>query len=125
MKSSETLRRVKRGEIYYVDFGSQIGSVQGGNRPAVIIQNDIGNRYSPTTIVAAITSFKEKAFMPTHVTIDPPFLRGPAIVLLEQIRTVDKLYISRYLGTLDAQSMAEVDKALRISLQTEGKMYGA
>ena len=81
---------MKRGEVYYADLSPVIGSEQGGLRPVLIIQNDIGNRHSPTTIVAAITSKKEKSEMPTHVMIKVDGLNKKSLVLLEQLRTIDR-----------------------------------
>ena len=107
---------MKRGEIYYADLSPVIGSEQGGLRPVLIIQNDIGNRHSPTTIVAAITSKKEKAAMPTHVKIQVNGLSKQSLVLLEQLRTIDKSRVKEKIAMLDADEMEQIDKALAISI---------
>lgn len=106
---------MKRGEIYYADLNPVIGSEQGGVRPVVIIQNDVGNKYSSTTIVAAITSKKEKTEMPTHVNIEADGLSRKSTVLLEQIRTIDKSRLRDYIALLDRKVMGYIDKALVIS----------
>ncbi len=106
---------VKRGEIYYADLNPVIGSEQGRVRPVVIIQNNKGNKYSPTTIIAPITS-KKKARLPTHVLINNPCLRGNSLILLEQIRIVDKSRLREYIGKLTEKEMAEIDTAMAISL---------
>ncbi len=110
---------MKRGEIYYADLSPVIGSEQGGLRPVLIIQNDIGNRYSPTTIVAAITSKKEKTAMPTHVQIRVEGIIKQSLVLLEQLRTIDKSRVKERLALLDANEMKRIDKALAISVGIE------
>ena len=105
---------VKRGDVYYADLSPVVGSEQGGTRPVLIIQNDIGNRFSPTVIVAAITAQIQKAKLPTHVEIDAKkygFERD-SVILLEQIRTIDK---QRLTDHLDEQMMRKVDNALQIS----------
>ncbi len=108
---------VKRGEIYYADLSPVVGSEQGGVRPVLIVQNDIGNRYSPTVIAAAITSQKEKANLPTHikVTAEGCGLSKDSIVLLEQIRTIDKQRLKERMGSLDEISMDMIDKAISVS----------
>lgn len=108
---------VKRGEIYYADLSPVIGSEQGGIRPVLIIQNDIGNRYSPTVIAAAITSQHEKAKLPTHISIEAENsgLQKNSIVLLEQVRTIDKKRLKEKMGNLDLLSMDKVDRALSVS----------
>lgn len=111
-----SIRQMKRGKVFYVDFGETKGSEQGGIRPGVIIQNDIGNRYSPTVIVAAITSQVNKAKLPTHEEVGGGRLRKDSTVLLEQIRTVDKIRVKEYLCDLTDEEMVNVDKALMISL---------
>ena len=110
---------MKRGEIYYADLSPVVGCEQGGLRPVLIIQNDAGNRYSPTTIVAAITSKKEKNDIPTHVKVTIQGLSKASIVLLEQIRTLDKSRIQEKVAVLDKMHMDKVDKALAISLGLE------
>ena len=108
---------IKRGEIYYADLSPVIGSEQGGVRPVLIVQNDVGNRYSPTVIAAAITSQHEKAKMPTHIPIsaDCCGLSKDSIVLLEQVRTIDKQRLKERMGTIDSSAMNRVDKALSVS----------
>ena len=110
---------VKRGDIYYADLSPVVGSEQGGVRPVLIIQNDTGNRYSPTVIAAAITSQTGKARLPTH--IDLPVERScglsrDSIVLLEQLRTIDKQRLREYIGEVDSEVRDSVDEALGISL---------
>lgn len=108
---------VKRGDIYYADLSPVVGSEQGGVRPVLIVQNDVGNKYSPTVIAAAITSQKEKAKLPTHIQLDNDAcgLSKESVVLLEQIRTIDKKRLKERMGKLDDGSMHLVDKALTIS----------
>lgn len=108
---------VHRGEIYYADLSPVVGSEQGGVRPVLIVQNDVGNRYSPTVIAAAITSQTAKTRLPTHINInaDSCGLSKNSVVLLEQIRTLDKRRLKERMGTLDIPSMQKVDNALTIS----------
>ncbi len=108
---------VKRGEIYYADLSPVVGSEQGGIRPVLIVQNDIGNKHSPTVIAAAITSQKEKAKLPTHISLNASScgLAKDSIVLLEQIRTIDKKRLKERMGELDSPSMTKVNNALSIS----------
>ena len=108
---------VKRGEIYYADQSPVVGSEQGGIRPVLIVQNDVGNRHSPTVIAAAITSQKDKAKLPTHISVQAATcgLTKDSIVLLEQIRTIDKRRLKDRMGALDPPSMTRVDNALQIS----------
>lgn len=108
---------VKRGDIYYADLSPVVGSEQGGIRPVLIIQNDIGNRYSPTVIAAAITSQQDKAKLPTHIKVsaDNCGLARDSIVLLEQVRTIDKQRLKERMGSLDMGSMDRVDQALSVS----------
>ena len=107
---------VKRGDIYYADLSPVIGSEQGGVRPVLIIQNDIGNRYSPTVIAAAITSQQEKSNLPTHIKLNASCgLAKDSIVLLEQVRTIDKQRLKEKMGALDVPSMDKVDRALSVS----------
>ena len=108
---------VKRGEIYYADLSPVVGSEQGGLRPVLIVQNDVGNRHSPTVIAAAITSQKDKAHLPTHIAVqaDRCGLTRDSIVLLEQIRTIDKRRLKDRMGSLDRPSMHQVD-AIIISI---------
>ena len=104
--------KIKRGEIYYADLSPAVGSEKGGVRPVLILQNDTGNRHSPTTIVAAITSQEKKAALPTHVPIEAEGLRQKSTVLLEQIRTIDKKRLAEYVGRLDKETMGKVDHAI-------------
>ena len=109
---------VKRGDIFYADLSPVVGSEQGGVRPILIIQNDVGNRYSPTVICAAITSQINKAKLPTHIEIDCnkyPLIKD-SVVLLEQVRTIDKKRMKEKIGHLDDTIMSKVDKALLVSL---------
>ena len=108
---------MKRGDIYYADLSPVVGSEQGGVRPVLIVQNDIGNRYSPTVIAAAITSQTDKNKLPTHIELDCKRcgLSRDSIVLLEQIRTIDKRRLREKMGSLDAGAMSQVNKALSIS----------
>lgn len=108
---------VKRGDIFYADLSPVVGSEQGGIRPVLIIQNDIGNRYSPTVICAAITSQINKAKLPTHIEIESQqhTLVKDSVILLEQVRTIDKKRLREKICRLDDTTMAKVDKALLIS----------
>lgn len=108
---------VKRGEIYYADLSPVVGSEQGGVRPVLIVQNDIGNKFSPTVIAAAITSQKEKSKLPTHIALPSPEcgLSRDSVVLLEQVRTIDKKRLKERMGQLDESSMTQVNQALGIS----------
>ncbi len=108
---------VHRGDIYYADLSPVVGSEQGGIRPVLIVQNDVGNRYSPTVIAAAITSQKDKAKLPTHIQLhaEGSGLAKDSIVLLEQIRTLDKQRLKERMGRLDEVSMNRVDRALQVS----------
>ena len=108
---------IKRGEIYYSDLSPVVGSEQGGVRPVLIIQNDVGNKYSPTVIAAAITSQRDKTNLPTHISVnaDGCGLAKDSIVLLEQVRTIDKQRLKEKMGCLDNGSMGLVDKALSVS----------
>lgn len=116
---------VSRGEIYYADLSPVVGSEQGGIRPVLIIQNDRGNRFSPTVIAAAITSRTDKPDLPTHIPIDPTRcgLTRNSIVLLEQIRTIDKRRLREKTGCLDAASMGRVDRALEVSMGLNPQSY--
>lgn len=106
------IKQVKRGEIYYADLSPVIGSEQSGIRPVLIIQNDRDNNSSPTTIVAAITSSKTKAALPTHVTFTAGCLPYESTVLLEQIRTIDKTRLSDCIGAISTETMKGVDCAI-------------
>ena len=109
------MSNIKRGEIYYASLEPVVGSEQGGNRPVLVVQNDVGNRFSPTTIVAAITSRQGKTTLPTHVSISAVELPQDSVVLLEQIRTIDKQRLTGFVGHLDEKAMLLVDKAIVIS----------
>ncbi|MEE3428091.1 MAG: type II toxin-antitoxin system PemK/MazF family toxin [Ruminococcus sp.] len=108
---------IKRGDIFYADLSPVIGSEQGGVRPVLIVQNNIGNKYSPTVIAAAITSQQSKAKLPTHIPIvaDNCGLSKDSVVLLEQIRTIDKQRLKERMGAVDKNSMNRVDNAISIS----------
>lgn len=108
---------VKRGDIFYADLSPVIGSEQGGTRPVLVIQNDVGNKFSPTVIVAAITSQINKAKMPTHIEIGAHEfgLLKDSVILLEQVRTIDKRRLKEKLGKLNDELLSKVDEALEIS----------
>ncbi len=109
---------IKRGDIYYADLSPVVGSEQGGLRPVLIIQNDIGNRYSPTVIAAAITSRLSKTRLPTHIDVfaDRVGLVKDSVILLEQVRTLDKRRLKEKMGHLDDGVMAEVNRAIAVSV---------
>lgn len=109
--------QIKRGDIFYADLSPVIGSEQGGVRPVLIVQNDVGNRHSPTVICAAITSRMNKAKLPTHIELDANKYQivKNSVVLLEQIRTIDKQRLKDYVCHLDKEIMKKIDEALRIS----------
>ena len=108
---------IRRGDIYYADLSPVIGSEQGGLRPVLIVQNDIGNKYSPTVIAAAITSKLGKTKLPTHIDVfaDKVGLQRDSVVLLEQIRTIDKTRLKEKMGHLDDNMMHQVDEAITVS----------
>lgn len=108
---------IKRGDIYYADLSPVIGSEQGGLRPVLIVQNDIGNKYSPTVIAAAITSKISKAKLPTHIDVpgEDTGLAKDSIILLEQIRTIDKKRLKEKMGHLDDSTMTSVNNAIQVS----------
>ena len=108
----------KRGELYYADLSPVVGSEQGGVRPVLIIQNNVGNKYSPTVIVAAVTSQINKAKLPTHIELSSETYGLPkdSVVLLEQVRTLDKRRLKDRIGELDHAKMQKIDNALLISL---------
>ncbi|MBE5895959.1 MAG: type II toxin-antitoxin system PemK/MazF family toxin [Lachnospiraceae bacterium] len=110
---------MRRGDVYYADLRPVIGSEQGGIRPVLIIQNDIGNKHSPTIICAAITSKMNKAKLPTHVELDSAVyqMERDSVILLEQLRTVDKKRLRDKVCHLDAEIMKKVNQALAISLE--------
>lgn len=108
---------VKRGDIYYADLSPVIGSEQGGIRPVLVVQNDVGNKYSPTVIAAAITSQINKAKLPTHIEVDAKSygLSKDSVILLEQVRTIDKKRLKEKIGRIDSDLMDKVNEALSIS----------
>ena len=110
---------IRRGDIYYADLRPVVGSEQGGVRPVLIIQNDVGNRHSPTVICAAITSRMNKAKLPTHVVIDSRCcsIVKDSVVLLEQLRTIDKQRLKERICHIDDELLEQVNQALRVSLE--------
>ena len=110
---------IKRGELYYADLSPVFGSEQGGVRPVLVVQNDVGNKYSPTVIAAAVTSKINKAKLPTHIELPSNSygLQKDSVILLEQIRTLDKRRLKERIGELNETTMTRVDKAILISLQ--------
>ncbi len=113
---------IKRGDIYYADLSPVVGSEQGGLRPVLIVQNDVGNKYSPTVIAAAITSKMGKARLPTHIDIpgNDVGLSKDSVVLLEQVRTIDKKRLKEKMGHLDDGTMCSVNNAIQVSLGLGG-----
>lgn len=109
---------IKRGDIFYADLSPVVGSEQGGIRPILIVQNDVGNKYSPTIIASAITSQLTKAKLPTHIEVQSGRFGLPrdSVILLEQIRTLDKRRLKSKIGSLDERTMNAVNRALLISL---------
>ena len=109
---------IKRGDIYYADLSPVIGSEQGGVRPVLIVQNDIGNKYSPTVIAAAITSQQGKTELPTHIEVngDSCGLAKDSVVLLEQVRTIDKRRLKEKMGALPNSDMNKINNAISISM---------
>ena len=109
---------IKRGDIYYADLSPVVGSEQGGVRPVLIVQNDVGNKFSPTVIAAAITSQRFKTNLPTHIQVNAQGcgLSKDSIVLLEQVRTIDKRRLKEKMGYLDEPDMTRVNQALSVSL---------
>jgi len=109
---------IKRGEIYYAELNPVIGSEQGGTRPVLVVQNDIGNQFSPTTIIAAITAQISKAKLPTHVEVRAKRcgLERNSVILTEQVRTIDKSRLKEKVAVLDEEIMLQVDKAIEISM---------
>ncbi len=110
-------QNVRRGDIYYADLSPVVGSEQGGTRPVLIVQNDTGNRHSPTVIAAAITSQMNKARLPTHIELAASSygLTRDSVILLEQIRTIDKKRLREHMGRLDDTLMSQVDSAIAVS----------
>ena len=108
---------VKRGELYYADLSPVVGSEQGGIRPVLVVQNDVGNKYSPTIIAAAVTSKINKAKLPTHIELPSAYgLAKDSVILLEQIRTLDKRRLKERIGELPPATMVRVNRAILISL---------
>lgn len=109
---------VRRGDIFYADLNPVVGSEQGGIRPVLVVQNDVGNKYSPTVIIAAITSQIDKAKLPTHVELKSADygLEKDSVILLEQLRTIDKRRLKEKIAMLDQEIMEKIDEALKISL---------
>ena len=117
---------VKRGELYYADLSPVVGSEQGGVRPVLVVQNDTGNKYSPTVIAAAVTSRIHKAKLPTHIELPQAFgLAKDSVILLEQIRTIDKKRLMSRIGELPPATMSRVNRAILISLGFDGNTYRA
>jgi len=114
---SERKMNIKRGDIYYADLSPVVGSEQGGLRPVLIIQNDVGNRYSPTVIAAAITSKMDKTKLPTHIDVfaERVGLAKDSVILLEQVRTLDKRRLKEKMGHLDEEMMNMVNAAIAVS----------
>ena len=112
---------IKRGELYYADLSPVVGSEQGGVRPVLVVQNDVGNKYSPTVIAAAVTSKLTKAKLPTHIELSARryHMVKDSVILLEQLRTIDKLRLKDKICHLDESIMQKVDKGLMISLQLD------
>ena len=109
--------QIKRGELYYADLSPVVGSEQGGVRPVLVVQNDTGNKYSPTVIAAAVTSKINKARLPTHIELPSAFgLAKDSVILLEQIRTIDKKRLMSRIGQLSPATMSRVNRAILISL---------
>ena len=110
-------RKIMRGEIYIADLDPVVGSEQGGERPVLVIQNNLGNKHSPTVIVLAITSrFHKKRYLPTHVPIESGDLSKNSIALAEQVRTIDKSRLIHYVGRASRETMDFVDDALKVSM---------
>lgn len=111
------MQKIRRGDIYYADLDPVVGSEQGGVRPVVVLQNDVGNKYSPTIIAAAITSQLNKNRMPTHVRVSSQTdLPLDSVVLLEQLRTIDKKRLQQKVGRFPDETMREIDQALGVSI---------
>lgn len=118
---NKSAKQVRKGEIYYAELSGTVGSEQGGVRPVLIIQNDVGNRNSPTTIIAPLTTKLGKAVLPTHIAVDKACgLSEKSIVLLEQIRTIDKCRLRDYVGTVESETMNEVDASIEVSFGIGG-----
>lgn len=110
-------KAIRRGDLFYADLNPVVGSEQGGIRPVLVIQNDVGNHFSPTVVAAAITSRKAKNSLPTHILLENvPGLAPTSLLLLEQLRTIDRKRIRGYIGRISKEKMLEVDAALAISI---------
>lgn len=110
-------KAVRRGDLFYADLNPVVGSEQGGIRPVLVIQNDVGNHFSPTVVAAAITSRKAKNSLPTHILLENvPGLAPTSLLLLEQLRTIDRKRLRGYIGRISKEKMLEVDAALAISI---------
>ena len=122
LKEKVEKMNIRRGDIYYADLSPVIGSEQGGLRPVLIVQNDVGNRYSPTVIAAAITSKMSKTKLPTHIDVpgEDAGLAKDSIILLEQIRTIDKKRLKEKMGHLDDATMNSVNNAIEVSFGLSG-----
>ncbi len=108
---------IRRGDIYYADLSPVVGSEQGGLRPVLIVQNDVGNKYSPTVIAAAITSQTNKTKLPTHIQLDQKCgLAKESVILLEQMRTLDKTRLKEKMGHISDSTMSQVNQAISVSL---------
>ena len=116
---------IKKGDLYFADLSPVTGSEQGGIRPVLVVQNDVGNKYSPTIIVAAVTSRRNKADLPTHVEIaaDGNGLSKNSVILLEQLRTIDKTRLKERIGTIDRTRLPEVNEALSVSLGIDSNSF--
>ena len=110
------IQTVKKNEIYFADLNPIQGSEQGGLRPVLILQNDVGNKHSPTTIIAPITSIQKKTYLPTHVFMGADVLPKDSYILLEHIRAIDKTRIRNFIGRIEAETIKKVNRAICISL---------
>lgn len=110
-------KAIRRGDLFYADLNPVVGSEQGGIRPVLVIQNDVGNYFSPTVVAAAITSRKAKNSLPTHILLENvPGLAPTSLLLLEQLRTIDRKRLRGYIGRISKEKMLEIDAALAISI---------
>ena len=110
-------KAIRRGDLFYADLNPVVGSEQGGIRPVLVIQNDVGNHFSPTVVAAAITSRKAKKSLPTHILLENvPGLAPTSLLLLEQLRTIDRKRLRGYIGRISKEKMLEIDAALAISI---------
>lgn len=110
-------KAIRRGDLFYADLNPVVGSEQGGIRPVLVIQNDVGNHFSPTVVAAAITSRKAKNSLPTHILLENvPGLAPTSLLLLEQLRTIDRKRLRGYIGRISKEKMLEVDAALAVSI---------